>query len=272
MWCFSVQVLGADQIIPDATQTPARLLLPAPCASETCPSVHPRPNNLLGSSLDPQVHLPRHHLPSDGECVILYPGHLFCSCLRYSSRGHHGLTGRCYSGCMKYKIVGMNSVQMIPVFFSKHKSEFNSLLLLHCKGVQRIWDRAEYCNCDDWQWPCYQTNKWLQISTSVQSVWIICHHWLFFQQFDKILEKSRKSRQTIFLHLKTLKAKMENCCFANCKECSTNPNSTEPQTIITVKSEQTQSSLAIPVTESYNVAMALKNTMLKHKTVHKINP
>ena len=157
-------------------------------------------------------------------------------------------------------------------FFPKHKSEFNTLLLLHCKGVQRIWDQAEYCNCDDWQWACYQTNKWPQIWTSVQSVWIIWHHWLFFQQFDKTLENSRKSRQTVSLHLKILKARMESCCSANCKENSTNPNSTEPQTRITVKSGQMQSSLAIPVSGGHNVAMALKNTMLKHKTIHKINP
>lgn len=66
--CFCVQVLGAHQVIPDATQTPARLLLPASRASETCPSVHPRSDCLLGRPLDPQIHLPSYHLPSNGEC------------------------------------------------------------------------------------------------------------------------------------------------------------------------------------------------------------
>ncbi|CAG05390.1 unnamed protein product [Tetraodon nigroviridis] len=58
-------VLGAHQALPDATQTPARLLLSAPRASAAGPPVHPRPAGLLGCPLDPQIHLPRHHLPSN---------------------------------------------------------------------------------------------------------------------------------------------------------------------------------------------------------------
>lgn len=81
--CFSVQVLGEDQVVPDATQTPARLLLPASRASETRPPVHPRADSLFGCPLDPQVHLPRHHLPSHGEYVILYSGHRVWFSSRY---------------------------------------------------------------------------------------------------------------------------------------------------------------------------------------------
>lgn len=65
---FCGLVLGAHQALPDAAQAPARLLLPAARASATGASVHPRPVGLFGRPLDPQIHLPRHHLPCDGEC------------------------------------------------------------------------------------------------------------------------------------------------------------------------------------------------------------
>lgn len=61
-------VLGAHQALPDATQAPARLLLSAARASAAGPPVHPGPVGLLGCPLDPQINLPRHHFPSNGEC------------------------------------------------------------------------------------------------------------------------------------------------------------------------------------------------------------
>lgn len=69
--CASVAVLGSYQAVFDAVQTPARLLLPATRSSETRPSLHPGPDHLSGCSLDPQVHIPGHHLPSDGECATV---------------------------------------------------------------------------------------------------------------------------------------------------------------------------------------------------------
>lgn len=60
-------VLGAHQALPDAAQAPARLLLPAARASAAGPPLHPGPDRVFGCPLDPQIDLPCHHLPSNGE-------------------------------------------------------------------------------------------------------------------------------------------------------------------------------------------------------------
>ena len=62
-------VLGAHEAVPDARQAPAGLLLPAPRAPQTGAPLHPGADHLPGRPLDPQVHLPGHHLPRHGECV-----------------------------------------------------------------------------------------------------------------------------------------------------------------------------------------------------------
>ena len=60
-------VLGAHEAVPDARQAPARLLLPAARAPPPRAPLHAGPDHLPGRPLDPQVHLPGHHLPRHGE-------------------------------------------------------------------------------------------------------------------------------------------------------------------------------------------------------------
>lgn len=93
--CSYVQVLGEDQVVPDAAQTSARLLFPATRPPETCPPVHPGPDNLSCCPLDPQVDIPRYHLPSNGKSVNPYSC-IFASFLFWLSKY------KIYQNCEEY--------------------------------------------------------------------------------------------------------------------------------------------------------------------------
>lgn len=59
-------VLGKDQTDYDASKTPARFFIPASRTAEKSPPVHTGADCVLSCSLDPQIHIPRYHLPRDG--------------------------------------------------------------------------------------------------------------------------------------------------------------------------------------------------------------
>lgn len=69
--CFFVVlfflVYGPSEAAPDASQTPARLDLPAARPPETYPPLHLYPGPVFGSPVDPQVYSGCHHLPRYGE-------------------------------------------------------------------------------------------------------------------------------------------------------------------------------------------------------------
>ena len=62
----SSTVLGQDKVVHDAIEAPAGLFLPPSCSSEEGTPVHTGPDHLSGCALDPEIHLPGHHLPRDG--------------------------------------------------------------------------------------------------------------------------------------------------------------------------------------------------------------